>query len=226
MAESSALIELTKVVQRYVFKYKLPNEDFINYFEHAADCVRGLNIHAISSSRRVDAAVDALGVLSMPSDLIGLVGVALEFRGELWFFTERQYMVVRTDAADPKPSDSNPLWTSYGTTGAKNEFYFMVDWKGRTIHIDGAESQDVTLVYLSSGLNIDAATTVPAICTPAIDSYLRWAQGEIEGKSINEQLKRDKKYEGEFRLLKLQSLPSLIDIRDYFLGMTSQAAQR
>ena len=225
MAESSALIELKKVVQRYVFKYKLPNEDFVNYFEHATDCVRDLNVHAISSSRRVPIAVDALGVLAMPTDMIGLVGVALEFKGELWFFTEKQYMIVQ--AADSvMPTDAEPTWSSYGTTGAKNQFYFRADWKGRVIYIDGAESQTVTLVYFSSGLNIDAATTVPTICTPSIDSYLRWAQGEIEGKSINEQLKRERKYEGEFRLLKLQALPSLTDIRDYFLGITTQAAQR
>ena len=107
MADSSALIELKKVVQRFVFKYKLPDEDFINYFEHAADCVRDLSVHAVSTSRRVSIAVDALGALSMPSDMLGLVGVALEYKGELWFFTEKQYMVVQeSDTVMPTDAQS------------------------------------------------------------------------------------------------------------------------
>jgi hypothetical protein len=226
MAETTALIELKKVVDRYMFKYKLPDDDAANYFEHAADCVRDLNTHAISSYNQTTESVSSLGVLDMPTDMSGLIGVALPYKGELWYFTEKQFMIIKLTADDQMPTDYESAWQTYGTTGAKNLFYFRVDWKGRKIYIDGAEGEDVQLQYISSGLDLAAPTTVPAIATPAIDAYLRWAQGEIEGKSINEQLKRDRKYERQLSLLKVQSLPALREIKDYFLSMTTQAAQR
>ena len=226
MAETTALVELKKIVQRFVFKYKLPDDDFVNYLEHAGDAVRHLNNYAISAYNETTETVSALGVITMPSDMSGLIGVALSYRGELWYFTERQFMIIRTDAADLGPTDYESDWQSYGATGAKNLFYFRVDWKGRKIYIDGAEGEDVQLQYISSGLDLAAPTTVPAITTTAIDAYLRWAQGEIEGKSINEQMKRERKWENEVRLIKVDGLPSFREIKDYFLSMTTQAAQR
>lgn len=226
MAETTALVELKKIVQRFVFKYRLPDDDFALYLEHAGDCVRHLNEYAISSYNEVSVAVDSLGVINMPSDMSGLIGIALAYKGELWYFTERQFMIIRTSATDLVPTDYEPEWYTYGVTGAHNKFYFRVDWKGRKIYIDGAESQNVQLQYVSSGLDLGAPTTVPAITTTTIDAYLRWAQGEIEGKSINEQNKRERKWENELRLIKIQGLPSYREIKDYFLSMTTQAAQR
>ena len=226
MADTAAIISLSKVVDRFIFKYKLPQDDYVNYYEHAADCVRDLHVHAISYYNEDTITVSSLGVLTMPTDMLSLIGVGVEYKGEIWYFTEKQYMRIKTDADDAMPTDYNNSWSTYGITGAENLFYFRVDWDGRKIYIDGAEGDDVLLQYISSGLKADGATTVPAIATPAIDAYLRWAQGEIDEKSINEQMKRERKYEGELRLLKLQSLPALREIRDYFLGMMTQAIQR
>lgn len=226
MADTTGVVLLNKIVDRFIFKYKLPEDDYVNYFEHASDCVRDLNVHVISNYTQSTETVSALGVLTMPSDMIGLIGVALEYKGELWYFTEKQYMIIKDDADDAMPTDYQSSWVSYGVAGATNLFYFRVDWKGRKIHIDGAEGEDVILQYTSSGLVTSGATTVPAIATPTIDAYLRWAQGEIDGKSINEQMKRERKYENEFRLLKLEQMPTLREIRDYFLSMTTQSIQR
>jgi len=226
MAETTGIIELKKIVQRFILKYKLPDDDFVNYLEHAGDAVRHLNTYAISAYNETTETVSSLGVISMPSDMTGLIGVALTYRGELWYFTEKQFMIIKTADDDQMPSDYDSNWQTYGTTGAKNQYYFRIDWKGRKIYIDGAEGQDVKLQYISSGLDLLAPTTVPAITTTAIDAYLRWAQGEIEGKSINEQMKRDRKWENEVRLIKVNGLPSYREIKDYFFSMTTQAAQR
>lgn len=226
MAETTALVELKKVVSGFLVKYQIPDDNHAAYMIHAGDCVRKLNQYTISSYNQTTETVSSLGVLTMPTDMTGLIGVALHYRGELWYFTEKQFMRIKTADDDQMPTDFDTDWYSYGTTGASNPYYFRVDWKGRKIHIDGAEGEDVQLQYISSGLDLAAPTTVPALTTTAIDAYLRWAQGEIEGKSINEQMKRERKYENEVRLLKVDGLPSSRDIRDYFLGMTTQAAQR
>lgn len=226
MADTAALISLNKIVDRFIFKYKLPEDDYVNYYEHAADCVRELNVHAISSYTEVELEVSSLGVLSMPSDMLGLVGVGLVYKGQIWYFTQNQYMRIMTDADDTMPTDYQSTWSSYGVKGGANIFYFRVDWDNRKIYIDGAEGEDVLLQYTSSGLVASGATMVPAIANQSIDAYLRWAQGEIEGKSINEQMKRHRHFEDQFRLLKLQSLPALREIRDYFLSMMTQAIQR
>lgn len=226
MAETTALVELKKIVSGFLVKYQLPDDNHAAYMIHAGDAVRHLNTYAISSYNETTETVDSLGVLSMPTDMTGLIGVALPYKGELWYFTEKQFMRIKTDADDQMPTDYESAWYTYGTTGAHNKYYFRVDWKGRKIYIDGAEGEDVQLQYVSSGLDLAAPTTVPAITTTAIDAYLRWAQGEIEEKSINEQNKRDRKWENEVRLIKVDGLPSSRDIRDYFLSVTTQAAQR
>jgi len=226
MADTAALIPLNKLIDRFIFKYRLKPEMYFNLFEHAADCVRALNEGAISFYTQAEVASSALGVVTMPSDMIGLIGVALEYKGQLWYFTEKQYMIIRDDADDVMPTDYRADWVAYGVSGAGNLFFFRVDWKGRKIYVDGAESQDVIVQYTSNGLQVSGATTVPSEANLAIDAYLRWAQGEIEGKSINEQLKRERKYEQEFRVLKLKSMPSLREVKDYFLSMTTQAIQR
>ena len=77
MADTAALIPLNKVVDRFIFKYRLPPDDYVNYFEHAADCVRELNARAISYITTSTQTVSSLGVINMPSDMIHLVGVAL-----------------------------------------------------------------------------------------------------------------------------------------------------
>lgn len=226
MADTTGIIELKKVVDRFILKYKLADEDFINYYEHAADCVRELNHRVISSYQETTETVSALGVLTMPSDMIGLIGVALAYKGELWYFTEKQYMIIKTDADDAMPTDYDTGWSSYGVTGASNSYYFRVDWKGRKIYIDGAEGEDVQLQYTSSGLDLTGITSVPAMATGVIDAKLRWAAGEISGKSINEQNRRMRIYENEIRLLKIDQLPSAREVRDIFLSMTTQAIQR
>ena len=228
MADTLALIPLNKIVDRFIFKYKLPENDYANYYEHAADCVRELNIHAISSYQETLVTVSSLGVLSMPTDMLGFVGVGLVYKGEIWYFTQNQYMRIKKPTGLPQtmPTDFQSTWYAYGAKGGTNIFYFRIDWDGRKIYIDGAEGEDVLLQYTSSGLEASGATTVPAIANMTIDAYLRWAQGEIDGKSINEQMKRQRYYEDQFRLLKLQSLPALREIRDYFLSMMTQSIQR
>lgn len=230
MAETAAVVELAKIVERFLFKWKLPKDDYVNYYEHAADCVRELNIHDIPSFVEVETSVNSLGFISMPSDMIDFISVGLLWMGELWTFTERRYMVYTDfgDSSTTKPTDHEYGQYGYAGTGGKNEFYFKLDWKNRKIMIDGAESEDVILWYKSSGLSTDGGSnvTVPVICNATIDAYLYLKYGEFEEKSINELLRRQRLYEQQLELLRVQSIPGINELYDYFLKMTTQAILR
>ena len=230
MADTAALVELAKLVERFMLKYKLPKDDFFNYYEHAADCVRELHIHDLPAFKEVEISVNALGFISMPDDMIDFVAVGLLWMGQLWFFTERRFMVYTDfgDSATTKPSEHEYGDYGYAATGGKNEYYFKLDWRNRKIMIDNAEGEDVILWYKSSGLDTTGGTsvTVPVVANATIDSYLYFKQGEMDGESINENLRRERNYEKQLSLLRLHSMPAIHELYDYFLAMTTQSILR
>lgn len=230
MADTGAITNLTKVVDRFLFKNKLTKNDFVNFYEHAADCVRELSIHDMPSYVEEEIAVSSLGIITMPSDMIDFISVGLLWGGELWTFTEKHFMVYTdfggTDIT--KPTSHEYGSNGYAATGGKNKYYFKLDWKNRQIMIDGAEGVDVILWYKSSGLGGlgGVSVSVPVIMQAAIDAWLYYKKGELEDKSINELLRRDRNYEKQVTLLRNQSIPGVNEIYDYFLAMTTQSIQR
>jgi len=195
MAHTTAITEINKVVNNYLFKYKIPQDDYFIYLQHACDCFRAINLrhgHNVITEK-VD--VSSLGIIEMPQDMIGFCNLFMPIDGEFWSFTKRPRIVNTTTTVDDVEGQDSTMgegveiadnmYTGYGGRGAVNDYYFTIDWGARRIFCDGIKSEKAVLQYTSSGISITGATYIPQEAIPVIDAYLNWKKEEMTPSKQN-----------------------------------------
>jgi hypothetical protein len=205
MADQAATISLQTIVKRFILKYKINEDDFINYLEHAADCFRDLNISHLSYLTQADVILDAVGKVSFPTDMIDFIAIGI-VQGDV-FYTFMQSPDLNVPASA----------VSYDSGGWNKHFYYP-DWVNRVIYCQSLVSETVTLRYISSGISTTAETMVPIQCTQVIDAYLRWMQSLMNATGLGEQQLRKANYDESVRHLKWQQLPTMEQFKDTWLG--------
>lgn len=205
MADQAATVALQTIVKRFILKYKIYEDDYINYLEHAVDCFRDLNISHLSYFKQADLTLDAVGKVSFPNDMIDFIALGV-IRDDV-FYT----FVQSTDL-------SIPTSVSSYDGSAWNKYFYYLDWPGRQIYCQSLPTETVTIRYISSGINSGAETMVPVQCTQVIDAYLRWKQAQMDGAGLGEQQIREVNYVNEVRHLQWQQLPTLEQFKDTWLG--------
>lgn len=232
MAVTDALVKLSDTVDRFMLKYKLPMEDGVLYFEHAADCLRNIMTKHSNIAVTAKVSVGSNGILEMPDDMIGFVNLYVQIGGELWSFTDRPRMVNTTTGTPPNDVqdgegivDSN-TW-GYGGVGGVNDYYMKTDWGARRIFLDGFKSDTAVLVYTTSGLTVAGDTLIPAEATEVMDAYLFWKKAWFDGSGRGEKDARKEDYYDELRQLRiLNFMPTADMLRDIFYSTTTQTPQR
>jgi len=226
MADTNNLIKLQDMVDRYLFKYKKPTDDWALYFEHAADCARELNIHHLRAFKTQEATISSKGIITMPDDMIELMAVSAQWNGLLWSFTEEGLLDITAiedgdadDIADDRVFD-------YGATGAKNIYYYHCDWDSRKIYLNGVPSETVILQYISSGLDLSTDTYLPAHAMFVVEKYLRMREADFDGLGINERQLREREYRDAIGMLRRVNMPSSAEFRDTLLSITTQTIIR
>src|SRR5512133_1485069 len=96
MAESGALRDIEGIVTDYLLKYKKSTEDYSSYLQHSTDCLREFMTYDSREFRTEKVSVSSLGIIEMPTDMIGFREVGVAKNGEWWSFTERPDMVNTT----------------------------------------------------------------------------------------------------------------------------------
>ena len=209
MADQAAIISLQTIVKRFVLKYKINEDDFVNYLEHAADCLRDLNISHLSYFKQADLTLDGVGKVSFPTDMIDFISMGVVINDVFYTFMQSTDLSVPTTAV------------SYGT-GDWNKFYYYIDWPNRVLYCQSLVSEVVTVRYISSGITSGADTMVPIQCTQVIDAYLRWMQSLMDGAGLGEQQIRENNYTTQVRHLQWQQLPTLEQFKDTWLGRADE----
>ena len=205
MADQAATVALQTIVKRFILKYKIYEDDYINYLEHAVDCFRDLNISHLSYFKQADLTLDAVGKVSFPNDMIDFIALGV-IRDDVFYA-----FVQSTDL-------SIPTSVSSYDGSAWNKYFYYLDWPGRQIYCQSLPTETVTIRYISSGINSGAETMVPVQCTQVIDAYLRWKQAQMDGAGLGEQQIREVNYVNEVRHLQWQQLPTLEQFKDTWLG--------
>ena len=233
MAYTGALVKLSDTVDRFMLKYKLPMEDAVLYFEHAADCLRNIMTKHSNISVTAKVSVGSNGILEMPTDMMGFVNLYVQVGGELWSFTDKPRMVntttgtVGVDEVQDGDGVTNPLDYGYGAVGGINNYYMNIDWGARRIFLDGFKSDTAILVYTTSGLVSSGDTMIPAEATDTMDAYLFWKKSWFDGSSRNEKDSRKRDYYDELQQLRiLNFMPTGDMLRDIFYSTTTQTPQR
>jgi len=209
MADQTATISLQTIVKRFILKYKIFEDDFVNYLEHAADCLRDLNISHLSYYIQANLTLDGVGQVAFPGDMIDHIAIG-KIEDDV-FYTFMQ----STDLAVPSSL------TDY-TASAWNKYFYFLDWPGRIIYCQSLPMEEITVRYISSGISTTAETVVPVQCTQVIDAYLRWKQAEMDGASLGDLQIRKAFYDEQIRHLQWQQLPTLEQFKDTWLGRADE----
>jgi hypothetical protein len=237
MAETNALVSIEDAIARYLLKYKKPITDYVVYLENALDCFREFRINDAKEARSEKVAVDALGIIEMPDDMISFKDVCVARNGEWWSMTMRQDMVNTTTMVGIVETQDTTfgegvalqdnLIDGYGARGAVNTYYYMLDWKARRIFCDGIKSDTVLLKYVSSGISLTGTTYIPEDLIETMDNYLLFKETYWIPSLIRERAMREQGYINAKAKLRVR-LNSLTSSQwsDLFWGLFNQNPQR
>ena len=237
MSSTNAIIDINDVVDGFMFAHKLPTEDAVIFTEHACRCYVDIRMNHSNEFNTLKVTTDANGIIEMPDDLIKLHYVFIPVGGEWWSLTERPLIVNTTTISSGLETQNSlegegvdiadPQNITYGGTGGANEYYYMVDFEARRIFVDGMNSGDAVLRYISSGLNLDGNTLINVACVPVIESYMMWKKAWWDGSSANERDYRKQEYKDEVLKLRLNNfMPTKERLSDALNGMNTTTPLR
>jgi hypothetical protein len=202
--KTPALIPIEQVVSRFLFKYRLDTNDAMIFTEHVCNAYRDFCLYDSDQVVTAKVSVTSNKLIEMPTDMVGFVDLLISTgEGEYWSFTERRNIVNTTtftglveglDATVGEGVGVNPQRTTgYAAKGAINDYNYTIDWAARRMFVDGAVSQTVVLMYVTSGIEASGTTSVPEFLTPMFDQYLLWKKSYWDGVTVRERqgLERD-----------------------------------
>jgi len=234
---TNALITIDEIVSRYLFKYKLPLEDALIYTEHCANAIRDFNLYDSADVVSEKVAISSLGIIEMPSSMVGFNGLFYTVSGELWAFTRKDTIVNTTTTVGlVETQDStfgegvaiqDPKSDTYGGVGGVNDYYYTIDWKARRIFCEGIKSDTVLLRYTASGIEIAGTTYVPEMLTPMLDFYMLWKSSYWIKDLVRERENLEKSYDKS--VLKIRNFINSMtydEWHDLLLGITTMSPIR
>jgi len=234
---TNALINIEEIVSRYLFKYKLSLDDAFIYTEHACDCYRTFRLYDSPEFATAKIAVSANKIIEMPADMQTFVDVCVPIDGQWWSFTEQRYIVNTTtftglvEGLDATVGEGvgvrEARSTGYAASGGINDYSYKLDWEARRIFVDGVQSENVVLLYTSSGIEVTGSTMVPDLIIPLIDSYLKWKSSYWLPELTRERMALEKDYTNtRLSLRNLLNAMTYNQWRDLILSGSMQAPKR
>jgi hypothetical protein len=235
--ETNALISVEQAVTDYLLGYKKTTEDYITYLRHALVLLTDFMIHDSQEARSEKLSIDSLGIIEFPTDMIRVKDVCVAWNGEWWTMTEKPNMINTTSfvgLVETHDSDfgegvaiKDGTSTTFGSKGAINDYYYMVDYKARRIFIDGLVSDTCLVKYVSSGISASETTYIPILIVPMLESYLLWKESFWIPELVRERPMRQKDFENErLRVRNVLNSKTASQWKDIFWGSMSQSPKR
>jgi len=237
MVATSALIDVNTIVDRYLLKYKKTTEDSFIYLEHACNCIRDFHLYDSPDLVTEKVSISALGIIEMPTSMVGFNKLYKFTDGVKWSFTQRDDVITTTTTTlGVEGQDStygegsalkDPKSDTYGGVGGVNDYYYKPDWKARRIFVEGLISDTVMLEYTTSGVEVSGVTYVPEFITPMIDNYLLEKETFWMPELARERDSRAKNYtNAENRIRNLINAMGYDEWRDLLNSITTMAPLR
>jgi hypothetical protein len=234
---STAITEIGKIVDKYLFKFSLPQDDCFLYLQHACDCVRDINLRHSNNVVTIKIAINSLGIIEMPTDMVGFCNLFMPINGEWWSFTNKPRKVTTTtdtlgiegqNSAMGEGEDVHDTrYLGLGASGGVNTYYRTIDWTTRRITCDGIKSDTAVLTYTSSGLQVNGSTYVPQQCEPVIDAYINWKREQISTRSMGMLQTLERYYTDELQKMRIFNwMPTGDEIKDAWDAASTQSVQR
>jgi hypothetical protein len=232
-----ALVSINSMVDMFLLKFELSTDRAWLFTQHACDAVRELHLYDLPNLVTTKVSVSALGIIEMPTDMIGFNGLYKFVDGVKWSFTRRDDVITTTtttlgvEGQDTTYGEGSalkdPKSDTYGGVGGVNDYYYKIDWKARRIFIEGQISDTVMLEYTTSGIEMTGTTYVPDMVTPVIDAYLNWKDCFLDPRLERYAEQREKSYlDKENRVRNLVNSMSYDEWHDLLLSLTTQSPLR
>jgi hypothetical protein len=237
MARSNAVTEIGKLVDKYLFTRQLPQDNYFVYLQMACNAYRDIMLRHSNEVVTAKVSVSALGIVEMPSDMVGFGNLFVPKDGEWFSFTRRSRkvttttMVGATETQDKTMGEGvdihDAMYLGYGAKGGVNDYYLNIDWAARRLFLDGMKSDTAVLQYTSSGLVVGGSTYIPQQCESVLTAYIDW-QKEINATRSMAMLQTLERYYTEevFKLRLFNYMPSLDEIKDAWDSSSTQDVQR
>ena len=181
MAETLGLKTLKQVVEEFLLLSKKPKDEYFRFFQFAINGLRQLRVLHMKGTAKWDKlTLSANGTIAMPQDYVSFIGVVVPIAGQWWYFTEKEQLVISTTAGVIDPDEGEGVdirdgsYGGYPDSGGRNrEGYFKIDEPNRRIWINSTDRTEVTLLYMSSGVNLSGTDTyVPVRAVDALHKYI------------------------------------------------------
>ena len=232
-----ALVSINQIVSRYLLKNEKSLDRAFIYTEHACDCVRELHLYDLPNLVTEKVVISALGIIELPTDMIGFNGLYKFIDGVKWQFTLRDDIITTTTTtlgAEGQDADygegealKDPKTSTYGGVGGVNDYYYKPDWKARRIFCEGIISDTAVLEYTTSGIEISGTTYVPDMVSSVIDAYLQWKECFLDVRLERYAAIREKSYlDRENRVRNLVNAMSYSEWHDLLLSITTMSPLR
>ena len=195
MAHSTAYTEIGKLVDKYVLMRGVPQDDYFIYLQMACNCFRDISLRHSNTTVTAKVSVSALGIIEMPTDMIGMGNLFVPINGEFWSFSLKSRKVTTTTTTLGVEGQNSAMgegvdvlddnYIGFGGKGGVNAYYMNVDWSARRIFCDGFKSDTAVLQYTSSGLVVGGNTLVPQQCEATITAFIDWQREINEPRSMS-----------------------------------------
>jgi hypothetical protein len=237
MAESTAYREIGKVVDTYLLLRGLPQDDYFMYLQMACNCYRDISLNHSNSTITSKIAVSSLGIIEMPSDMVGFNKLYTVLNGEIWTFSRNKKVVTTTTTTAGIEGDDatkgegvaliNYRFIGLGARGGINTYYVNIDWKARRLFCDNFKSDTAVLVYSSNGLVVGGNTYIPSQCESPINAYIDWQREINETRSLGLLQTKEKYYNDRlFEMRLFNFLPTAEEIADIWDTNSTQSVIR
>jgi hypothetical protein len=237
MASSNAVTEIGKFTDKYIFTRQLPQDNYFVYLQMACNAYRDIMLRHSNEVVTAKVAVNALGIVEMPDDMVGFSNLFVPFDGEWFSFTfKRRKVTTTTMVGSTETQDStmgegvdvhDAMYLGYGAKGGVSDYYLNINWASRRLFLDGMKSDTAVLQYTSSGLTIGGSTFIPQQCESVLTAYIDW-QKEINATRSMAMLQTLERYYTDevFKLRMFNWLPSRDEIADAWDSTSTQTVLR
>jgi len=233
MPETSGLKTLKQVVEEFLLKSKKPKDEYFRFFQFAIDGLRLLRVLHMKGTAKWDKqTISANGTIAMPQDYVSFIGVVVIIEGQFWYLTEKERLAITTTGGsiDPTAGEGADVrdvyYSGYPDSGGINrEGYFKIDEPNRRIWINSTDRTEVTLLYMSSGVNLSGTETyVPVRAVDALHKYILSEDAIFTNPNMASfyALEKTKAID----ILKYIEAPSAIEFRDVLYEIMNPLALR
>jgi hypothetical protein len=234
--DTSGVQTLKTMVKTIIFESGYTQEDWPYIYQFVIKAVRDIHMFHTDKHKIVKVEVDTqTNTISWPEDYIGMDFLGIPKNGQIWTLTRDNKIIPTTTLVNGQETldstagegvrENTGGSCGYGSKGGKNELYYTDDQNNRRIIINGINASNVILGYISSGVE-DKDTLIPIKFLECASMYVRWKMNLRQPVNKNDADFFKDLYEQEANKLRAFEDPTLDEIYDALLKVSSQAVQR